>query len=299
MTLHFDSSLFCCCMGRSFLHALPIEVERFEDGVFVGSLVEGDVADFTQQGEVDDAGGVLLVVRHQFVEAVVVLAVEEEGAVVFFDEADGLLHLVFGEIGFQAGEVELAHQSPGYGIAVQHGAVFGQGKAFEGVAYGVPQVEGFADAMFVGVLLHNVFFYLHGAAYQWLEQGIVGLCGVEVQQGCPVGGVAYQAVLQHFCVAGEEVAAVQCAEECCFEQHGSGGIESAYFVFQPIEVDACFASHGGIHHGEEGGGQVDVGNAPLEGSGGKAPEVGDHASAQVDEQGVAGGQGSYAGLRGQ
>ena len=142
-------------MCRGVLTCTPVKIQCFEDGVFVGRLVEDDVAHFAQEGEVDDAGGVFLVVCHQFVEAVVLFAVEGESAVVFFDEADGLLHFVPGEAGFQVRQVELADESPSHCVAVQHGTVFCQGKTFEGMPDGVPQVEGFADAVFVGVLLYE------------------------------------------------------------------------------------------------------------------------------------------------
>ena len=52
-------------------HAFPVEIERFEDGILVGRLVEADVTHILQQSKVDDAGRILLVVLHQFVEAVV------------------------------------------------------------------------------------------------------------------------------------------------------------------------------------------------------------------------------------
>ena len=154
---------------------------------------------------------------------------------------------------------------------------------------GVPQVEGFADAVFVGVLLYDVLFDLYGASHQLLEAGVVGVAGVEVQQFCPMGNVAYQSVFQHFGIAGEEVVAVQRAQEFGFEQYILCRIESSDFIFQPVVVYACFASYGSIDHGEQCGGQVDVGYAPLERGGGKAPQVGYHASAKVDKQAVAGG----------
>ena len=78
-------------------HALAEEVESLENGVLVGRLVEADVAHLFQQGEVDDAGRILLVVQHQLVQAVVVLAGEGEGAVVLLDELDDLAHAVLGK----------------------------------------------------------------------------------------------------------------------------------------------------------------------------------------------------------
>ena len=46
--------------------ALAIEVEGFVDLFLRGGLVDADVADVTEQGEVDDARRVLLVMGHEF-----------------------------------------------------------------------------------------------------------------------------------------------------------------------------------------------------------------------------------------
>ena len=56
----------------------------------MGGLVQADVADALQQGEVDDACRVLLVVHHQFAELVVLLAGEVESSVVATDKVDHL-----------------------------------------------------------------------------------------------------------------------------------------------------------------------------------------------------------------
>ena len=76
-------------------HAFPVEIEHFEDRIFVCGLVEADVTYFLQQGEIDDAGTVLLVVLHQFIELVILLAVEGKDTVMFFDELDGLPNFFF------------------------------------------------------------------------------------------------------------------------------------------------------------------------------------------------------------
>ena len=59
--------------------------------------------------------------------------------------------------------------------------------------------------------------------------------------------------------------------------------ERPHLVFQSSEIDACLPADGGIDHGEQGGGDVDVIDAPLESGSGKAPEVGDHPSSETDE----------------
>ena len=80
-----------------FAHAFAEEVEDFEQGIFVGCLIQTDVANAFQKGEVDDAVAVLLVVRHQLVKLVVLLAGEREVAVVLLDELDNGAHQLFGE----------------------------------------------------------------------------------------------------------------------------------------------------------------------------------------------------------
>ena len=89
------TALSLCCVGLAS-HGLAIEVEHVEDLVFRGLLVDAYVADAGQQGEVDVAVLVLLVVGHEFKKAFILFAVEYVHAVVFFDELDGLQHGVSG-----------------------------------------------------------------------------------------------------------------------------------------------------------------------------------------------------------
>ena len=88
--------------------ALAIEVEGFVDLFLRGGLVDSDVADATEQGEVDAARRVLLVMRHELEQGGVVIAGDGHTAVVFTDETDGLVHLVGGEACLDGAQVELA-----------------------------------------------------------------------------------------------------------------------------------------------------------------------------------------------
>ena len=47
--------------------------------------------------------------------------------------------------------------------------------------------------------------------------------------------------------------------------HICGRSKDADFILQTVEVDARLASHGSVDHGEQRSGNVDVGDAPLEG----------------------------------
>ena len=62
-------------------------------------------------------------------------------------------------------------------------------------------------------------------------------------------------------------------------------------VFAAVEVDGCLAADCGIDHADEGGGDVDVADAALIAGSHEATEVGDAATAEVDEDGVAVGVG--------
>ena len=60
-------------------------------------LIETDVADIVEEGKVNDATHILLVVRHVVVELLVLLTGEVELAVVLIDVLNRLAHSVGGE----------------------------------------------------------------------------------------------------------------------------------------------------------------------------------------------------------
>ena len=100
--------------------AFAEEVEGFVDFFLCGCLVDADVADVGKESEVDGAGSVLLVVRHQFEESRVVVAGDGERAVVLLDKADALAHDGGRKSCLHATEIEFGNESPSHGIAVKH-----------------------------------------------------------------------------------------------------------------------------------------------------------------------------------
>ena len=60
-------------------------------------LIEADVADIVEEGKVNDATYILLVVRHIGIELLVMVAGEIKLAVVLIDELNRLAHSVGGE----------------------------------------------------------------------------------------------------------------------------------------------------------------------------------------------------------
>ena len=226
---------------------------------------------------------------HELVEGFIFLAVEGERAVVLLDEISRFSQFLFREAFAQVAQVKLAHQPPCHGVAMENGAPLLQGEAFEGVPHRVSQVECLAYASFVGILCHDAFLDCHALAHHVAQVAVVDVVEVEIQQFPPMLRGADEAVLDHFGIAGADVFVVQRFQEFGADEHAFRRTEGSDFVLQPVEVDSRFPAYGRVDHGEQGGGDVDVGDAPFEGGGGKSSEVGDHASSEVHEQGMAGG----------
>ena len=88
---------FCSHMG-DFL-SLAHEIECFFDARLCSGLVDADVANVPQQGEVDASVDVFLVVAHQFKQFGIVVAGDGQFAVVVADIGHGGAHLLGGEVG--------------------------------------------------------------------------------------------------------------------------------------------------------------------------------------------------------
>ena len=263
------------------------EVEGVLDVGVGGRLVDEHLADVGEEGEIDGVADVLLVVAHQLEEGGVGLALDGRRAVDLADEARRGMELGGGEAAEHAAQVELGHQTVGHRVAVEDGLALGELPRLDGVADGVAQVERLADAALQGVGHDDALLHRHRVGHHAGEGVEVGRAEVEVEQGGPCVVVAQQAVLEHLGIARAEVGRVEGGEEGGVYEGELGLAEHADFVFQSEEVDARLAAHGGVDHGEQRGGQVDEGDAALEGGGGEPAQVGDHASAEADEAGVA------------
>ena len=103
----------------------------------------------------------------------------------------------------------------------------------------------------------------------------------------PVVGAVEQSVLEHLAVAAEQFARREGDNERGYDE----GIErlriGADGVLHTGVVEARLAAGGGINHGEERGGDIDMGHAALVGGGSEAAEVADDAAADADEDIVA------------
>ena len=133
--------------------------------------------------------------RHEFEEGGVVIASDGHATVVFTDEIDGLAHLVGGEISLDDAQIELADDAEGHEVAVElrrAGAVVfraggrplcrvgdigiwarPQRERLECMAYGVAEVEGFAEAVLQGILGDDALLDGHAVGQHALEGGEV------------------------------------------------------------------------------------------------------------------------------
>ena len=217
------------------------------------------------------------------------LAGDGEGTIVAAHKLQGLLQGALGKTCAEETEIELAHQSPCHGVAMQYGSALCQCQTLQRVSGGVSQVERLADALFCGVFCDDAFLDGHTLCHQLLQQGIVHLVQVEAHQFRPVFCAADERVLYHLCIARKQVLPVKCAQEGGVQKYRPCAVEYTNLVLQSAEVDAGFAAHTGIDHTEQGGGDVDIGHAALEGACGKSAQICDHAAAQIHHETVARG----------
>ena len=170
--------------------ALAIEVEGLVNLFLRGGLVDQDVADTTEQGEIDAARRVLLVMRHELEQGGVVIAGDGHATVVFADKTDGLAHLVGGEIGLDGAQVEFANKAESHEVTMEQGRLHtgdsprvircaahrgdsphcAQRKGFERMAHGVAEVEGFAEAVLQGILGDDALLDGHAVGQHALKE---------------------------------------------------------------------------------------------------------------------------------
>ena len=109
---------------------------------------------------------------------------------------------------------------------------------------------------------------------------------VVFQPGEEVGAVN-QAVFDNFCHAGGEFARWQAGEGGGINQHRLRLMEGADEVFALRVVHPGFAADGGIHLRQQGGRDLQAGDAALVAGSGKACNVANDAAAEGDDEAVA------------
>ena len=82
-------------LSSLYSHTFPIEIKHPENLIFVGCLIDTDISDFFQQGEVDYSGSILFIVQHQSIKLFILLAIKCKTAVILFYKLYCLPHLLF------------------------------------------------------------------------------------------------------------------------------------------------------------------------------------------------------------
>ena len=113
-----------------------------------------------------------------------------------------------------------------------------------------------------------------------LGENGVALVGKDAEEG--LGGD--DAGFDDFVEAGAVFAFGKRGENGGIDENGQGLVEGADEIFAGNEVGAGFTADGSVHLGEEGGGDLDDGDAAHEDGGEEAAEVGDNAAAEGDDQ---------------
>lgn len=157
------------------------EVESLFDFVDGGTLVDANITDSTQQGKVDDAILIFLIMAHQFYQFVVVIAGDRKRAIVLLDEVHRLSHLLRWESRLHHTQIEFRNQTERHSIAVQNRLAF-QCPAFKGMTESMSQVERLADAVLMRILLYDALLYRHAIAHHALQLLQVGMSQVEANQ---------------------------------------------------------------------------------------------------------------------
>ena len=141
---------------------------------------------------------------------------------------------------------QFADQSPGDGVAMQHGMTVAHAPCLEGMAKGVAQVEGLAQTFLVRILSHHLLLDLHAGFKQGEERLGVPMFDVVIEQVVEMLLVAQQSVFQHFGITREQIHVVECLEELGRDQYCIGGCKGTYLIFQRTQVHTRLATHGCI-----------------------------------------------------
>ncbi len=177
--------------------------------------------------------------------------------------------------------------APGDSFAVQE--LFVAGGRLDGVAEGMAEVEDHAEVGLFFIFVDDVGLDLDAVGDDAGEDGgVAGFGGVlmlfEVGEEF---GRADDAGFDGFVEAGDEFGFGKRGEEVDVGEDGARVVKGADEVFAGGEVDAGFAADGGVDLGEEGGGDLDVGDAAHVDGGEEAGDVADDAASEGEQEGVA------------
>ena len=125
-------------LSASAAHAIPVKVQGLKDFLFGGSLIDADITYSAQQCEVDLTGrDVLLVMSHIIIQPVILLAVNEERAIVLPYERKCLLQDVMWKPCTDSTHIEFAYQAPCHSISMEDSPILRHGQALKCMSDGM------------------------------------------------------------------------------------------------------------------------------------------------------------------
>ena len=171
----------------------------------------------------------------------------------------------------------MAANADGHTLAVQDGEIAAR---LYRVADGVAQIQQGALTAVEFIVLHHVPLHAHaggndrlkllpdGGGFQLLKQlrAEQNRRFDDLGAACPVFGIR------------------QGFQQRRVAQHQSGLVKAAGLILAAVQIHGGFTAYGGVHHGQQGGGDLNVSDAPLIGGGGETGQIPYNTAAQSDDE---------------
>ena len=167
---------------------------------------------------------------------------------------------------------------------MRDGRAFLRHKRLEGVAEGVAEIQDAPHAAVARVAATDGSLEVRRVADKRRRGCHVGQRRVPGDSG--EGVATQQLTFEELEAAAEPLVVRQRVEKRRMDAHRHRRIEEAHLVLYTLQVDGRLATHGGIDHGQQRGGNVDVAYATLVAGGDETAEVADTAATQVDDDAV-------------
>ena len=164
-------------------------------------------------------------------------------------------------------------------MSVQQRAVLPERQAFVGMTDRMAEVKRLTDTMFFRVFLDNAFFHGDRLGHHLIQESIIDLrIKIEQHHGRINIHRTDKRMLDHLCIAGQQVITVQRTQELTIDKNAFGRIERTDFILQAVEVDSGLPSHRGIDRSHQGCRDIDGTQTPFKGCAGKTSHIGNHAA---------------------
>lgn len=129
-------------------------------------------------------------------------------------------------------------------------------KFFDGMAYGVSQIQKRTLSFFCGILLHNSFFDLHALQNHGLQSLNFPVLNLKHLIDAPfiIGSVFDQTMFQHLAHTAGELLCRKSLECGKVGINQGGMMESSHHILVTVEIHAGFSADAAVHLGQQSGG---------------------------------------------